>query len=205
MIAIVDVKYIPLLRFIWEKDCLRLYPALLIYILPSAEIFAYHIINAVFRIIIFRTSYACSALVVQIYILTGCALSCFMCHHSSVRIERCIYVLCLRGLRRSIVAYTRYVQLRLFYLLLFVAVASLFITDDAAVLDSYNSLVHLVYDVLGVCDHQDCGSSYVDLLEELHDLHSSDRVEVTCRLVADENSRLVHEGSCDTDSLLLAS
>ena len=52
-------------------------------------------------------------------------------------------------------------------LLFFKAVAAFFITDDSSVIYGYYSLVHLIYNILGVSHHQDGSSPYVDLFEKL--------------------------------------
>ena len=115
--------------------------------------------------------------------------------------------LCLRGpefIRVKEGCKARNIQIFFLLSLLFESVAALFISNYPSVIDRNYSLVHFVYYIFSVSDHQDGSSSYVYLLEEPHYVHGCDRVEVSCRLVADEHPRFVYKGPCDAYSLLLA-
>ena len=90
-------------------------------------------------------------------------------------------------------------------LLIIVSVLPAFcVSYDIACIDSDYTLAHSVNDVLIVCYHDHRCAASVDHIDKTHDLHRRIGVEVTCRLVSDKYIGLVHYGSCDSDSLLLA-
>ena len=89
------------------------------------------------------------------------------------------------------------------FFVLFESVASLFITYNTSVLNGNYSLMHFIDYVPCMSDHEDRCSSDIDLLKQLHDLHSGYRIEVSCRLIADQDSRLIDKSSGDTHPLLL--
>src|SRR5919201_747335 len=74
----------------------------------------------------------------------------------------------------------------------------------ASVLEGDHALAHLVDHLAVVRDHEDRRPRAVDAVEELHDPDRGVGVEVPGRLVADEERRVVHEGTRDRDALLLA-
>ena len=73
-----------------------------------------------------------------------------------------------------------------------------------ALLELDDALAHLVDDGRVVGCHDDRGARAIDALEELHDALGRRRVEIAGGLVRDEDGRLVDEGACDGDALLLA-
>src|SRR5690349_15152805 len=81
--------------------------------------------------------------------------------------------------------------------------AARLVADEAALLQLDDALAHLVHDVLVVRRHQHGGARPVDAVEQLHDADGGLRVEVTGRLVGDEELGPVHEGSRDGHALLL--
>ncbi len=64
---------------------------------------------------------------------------------------------------------------------------------------------HLVDHLAVVRHHQDRRAGAVDAIKELHDPHGGVGVEVSGRLVTDQERRVVDEGARNRDSLLLAS
>ena len=77
-----------------------------------------------------------------------------------------------------------------------------FVTYDVAGVDSYDSLTHPVYYILRMCYHEDRRSGIVDLLQKLHDPVRCVRVQVSGRLVSDQNRRVVYYRSRDRNTLL---
>ncbi len=74
----------------------------------------------------------------------------------------------------------------------------------------YSAVVHKDYpvgvsrNIFVVSDHDDGVAFAVETDEELHDLTGGDAVEVSGRLVGEQDRRLVHEGAGDGDPLALA-
>src|SRR3954465_11873411 len=81
--------------------------------------------------------------------------------------------------------------------------AARLVTDDAAALDLDDPAAHLVDDVGVVGDHHDRGAGAVDPVQQTHDLDGRVRVEVSRRLVREQDQRPVHERPGDRDTLLL--
>src|SRR3954447_5845702 len=81
--------------------------------------------------------------------------------------------------------------------------AAALVTNDLAVVELDHALAHLVHDRRVVRRHQDGRVGAVDPVEQLHDADARRRVEVSRRLVGDENHRPVHERSRDGHPLLL--
>src|SRR5438105_4885377 len=79
------------------------------------------------------------------------------------------------------------------------------VSGHLSAVDCHHPPPQEVDDVTVVGGHQDRRLGLViDLEEELHDLPAGGRVEVAGGLVGDDEPRLVHEGPCDGDALLLA-
>src|SRR5258706_8931235 len=78
------------------------------------------------------------------------------------------------------------------------------VPHDLAALDFYDAPAHLVDDVGVVGDHDDRGSGPVDPVEKPHDLDGGVRVDVSGRLVREQDQPPVHERPVELDSLLLA-
>lgn len=76
---------------------------------------------------------------------------------------------------------------------------------DLAALELDDALAHLVHDARVVGRHHHGGAGAVDPVEQLHDADAGGRVEISGRLVGDEDHRLVDEGARDRDALLLPS
>ena len=57
--------------------------------------------------------------------------------------------------------------------------------------------------VLRVGHHHDGGAFGVELREQFHHGESALRVEITCRLVGEDELRLAHHGTCYSHTLLL--
>src|SRR5690348_9332200 len=67
------------------------------------------------------------------------------------------------------------------------------VTREAAALEGDHPLAHLVDHLAVVGDHQDGRARAVDAVEELHDPDRCVGVEVACRLVTDEERRVIDE------------
>src|SRR5882757_2011448 len=80
--------------------------------------------------------------------------------------------------------------------------AARLVADETAPLQLDDALAHLVHDVLVVCRHQHGRARPVDAVEQLHDADGGLRVEVSGRLVGDEQLGPVHERPRDRDALL---
>src|SRR3954465_2458026 len=82
--------------------------------------------------------------------------------------------------------------------------AAALVAHDLAVVELDHALAHLVHDRRVVRRHQDRRVGAVDAVEQLHDADARRGVEVSRRLVGDEDHRAVDEGARDRDALLLA-
>src|SRR5690606_3034296 len=78
------------------------------------------------------------------------------------------------------------------------------VTHDPAGVDLDHPPAHLVHDVGVVGDHHHGRTGPVDPVEQPHDLDRGVRVEVSGRLVGEQDQRPVHERPGDRDPLLLA-
>src|SRR5262245_60344831 len=78
------------------------------------------------------------------------------------------------------------------------------IADNLAGLDLDHAPAHLVHDVGVVGDHDDGCPGPVDPVQQPHDLDGRIGVEVTGRLVRQQDERAVDERAGDGDALLLA-
>jgi hypothetical protein len=80
----------------------------------------------------------------------------------------------------------------------------LVVAHDAAALHGDDALPHRIHDTFIMRRDDDRGPEFVDLLQNLDDFVRIHRVEVTGRLVSDDNIRLVDDGAADGDALLFA-
>src|SRR3954464_8887995 len=78
------------------------------------------------------------------------------------------------------------------------------VADDAALVELDDAPLHVVHHLAVVGDDDDGGAGLVDPVEQLHDPDRGDRVEVSARLVGQQQRRVVDEGAGDGDALLLA-
>ena len=78
------------------------------------------------------------------------------------------------------------------------------VADDAALVELDDAALHVVHHLAVVGDDDDGGAGLVDPVEQLHDPDRGDRVEVSARLVGQQQRRVVDEGAGDGDALLLA-
>src|SRR3954471_21287678 len=81
--------------------------------------------------------------------------------------------------------------------------AARLVTDDVSALDLDHTTTHLVDDVGVVRDHHDGGAGAVDPVQQPHDLDGRVRVEVSGRLVGQQDQRPVDERPGHRDALLL--
>src|SRR6478735_2176642 len=79
-----------------------------------------------------------------------------------------------------------------------------FVADHHAVLEFDHALAHLVDDVVVVGGHHHGGSVLVDLVQYAHDSHGRGGIEVSRRLVCEEDPGAVYHGTRDGDALLLS-
>src|ERR687890_1179775 len=77
------------------------------------------------------------------------------------------------------------------------------VADDPPALDLDDPSAHLVDDVGVVGDHHDCRTGPVDPVQQAHDLDRRVGVEVSRRLVRQQDQRPVDERAGDRDTLLL--
>src|SRR6478752_532376 len=78
------------------------------------------------------------------------------------------------------------------------------IADHDAVLEFHDPFAHLVDDVVVVRGHHHGGAVLVDLVQHAHDAHRSGGVQVSGRLVGQQDAGAVHDGAGDRHALLLA-
>ena len=67
-----------------------------------------------------------------------------------------------------------------------------------------NPTAHLVNNVRVMGRHHDRGAELIDAIEQFHDVGRGPRVEVSGRLISNEDHRAVHERPCDRYALLFA-
>src|SRR4051794_39461102 len=82
--------------------------------------------------------------------------------------------------------------------------AAVLVANQAAVLHLDDPLAHLVDDLVVVRGHHDRRPGAVDPVEQAHDADAGGGVEVSGRLVGQQDRRAVDEGARDGDPLLLA-
>ena len=80
---------------------------------------------------------------------------------------------------------------------------ALLVADDRAVLELDDPPPQVVDDVVVVGGHDDGGAGAVDPVEQPDDVEADRAVEVSGRLVAEQDLRPVHHGPGDGDALLL--
>ena len=73
------------------------------------------------------------------------------------------------------------------------------------IFNRYYTLIHLVNDVLRMCNHEDCGATKINLIQDFHNFHGRNRVKISSWLVGDKDSRIIDNRSSDTETLLLTS
>src|ERR1051326_2419599 len=78
------------------------------------------------------------------------------------------------------------------------------VPNDLAALDLDDAATHLVHDVGVVRDHHDGGAGVVDPGEQPNDLDGCVRVQVSGRLIGQQDQWTVHERAGDRHALLLA-
>src|SRR5262249_28724824 len=82
--------------------------------------------------------------------------------------------------------------------------AAALVAREPTVLERDHATAHLVHHLAVVRDHEDRRAAAVDAVEQLHDPDGGVGIEVSRRLVADEQRRMVDDGTRDRDALLLA-
>src|SRR5262245_35014503 len=75
--------------------------------------------------------------------------------------------------------------------------------DDAALVERDGAPADQPYEFTVVCGDEHGRSTRVDFAEQVHDLERQVRIEVSGRLIGDEQRRIVHQSSSDRDALLL--
>lgn len=78
---------------------------------------------------------------------------------------------------------------------------TLLVRDDPSVLEGDDAFFEAVYDAVVVGGDDDGLSLFVEFQEEIDDLLGIVRVEVTGRLVSEDDIRIMDEGSGNTDAL----
>src|SRR5699024_9202589 len=81
----------------------------------------------------------------------------------------------------------------------------LLVADNDSLFHCHHSVSHLVYDLLVMCHDQDSRSPLIGLLKKLHDLPGIGRIQVSRRLISQKDRRLIHDGPCNGNPLLLTS
>ena len=77
------------------------------------------------------------------------------------------------------------------------------VADERAVVELHHAAAHRVDDALVVRRHDDGGAGAVDAVEQPHDADGRRGVEVSGRLVGEQDQRTVHERARDRHPLLL--
>ena len=72
-----------------------------------------------------------------------------------------------------------------------------FITDDDTLLHSNDAFVHLIYDLLIMRDNKHGCSTLIRLFQKAHDLPGVRWIQVTCRLIRQQDGRLIYDRPCD--------
>lgn len=78
------------------------------------------------------------------------------------------------------------------------------IVVDNAAADLYHSAAEVLYKLQLVSYHKHSGTSLVYLVKDPDDLLGGTWVKVSCRLVGDNELGVVHQRSCNSNTLLLA-
>ena len=78
-----------------------------------------------------------------------------------------------------------------------------FVADNDAFPHSHYSFSHRIHNLLIVCNYNHGSASVVDFLQKFHNLRSVLRIQITGRLIRQQNVRSIDKCSCQCNSMLL--
>jgi hypothetical protein len=70
-----------------------------------------------------------------------------------------------------------------------------------SIFEGDNSFAEGIHDILVVCGDDDSLALFVEKIHEMDDFHGVVSVKISCRLIADDDTRMMDERACDTSAL----